>query len=92
MWRRNDVRLDGVSLDSLSSAEQLQFAVQIAARATKSGILLVDRLETLDPPTLEAFVSAVARAGLQLVGTRVTSGPLDVRPVAAPEATAEAAS
>lgn len=71
-----------VALDQLSSAAQMAFCLDVAKRLnTKSKILLVDGLERLDPTNLEAFVKLATQDGYQLFATRVTEGPLAVRPI-----------
>lgn len=83
------VLLDGKSLDALSGAEQLKFAVDIARRAnTKTKILIVDGLERLDADQLDAFVKYATRDDWQLIGSLVTKGELVV---AAIEPTADTA-
>lgn len=73
----DDVLLDGVSLDKLCGAEQMQFAASIA-RALNPGVgfLVVDGLERLDPEQLDAFVSAATADGRQLFGSLVDRGEL----------------
>ena len=75
----DEVLLDGTSLDALSGAEQLKFAVEIARRANaKTKILVVDGLERLDSEQLEAFVAHATRDDWQLLGSLVTGGELVV--------------
>lgn len=71
------VLLDGKDVDACSGQEQLEFAVEIARRANaKSRILIVDRLEALDPAHHEAFLRYATRDGYQLLATRVDGGEL----------------
>ncbi len=87
----DEVLLEGKSLDALSGAEQLKFAVEIARRAnTKTKILVCDGLERLDTEQLEAFVAHATRGDWQLLGTLVTGGEL-VFAAIEPEATSAAA-
>ncbi len=75
----DEVLLDGTALDSLSGAEQLKFAVEIARRANvKTKILVVDGLERLDSEQLEIFVAHATRGDWQLLGSLVTGGELVV--------------
>jgi DNA repair exonuclease SbcCD ATPase subunit len=71
------ITLDGVSIDNLSGAEQMQFAIDLARRANaKAKILVVDGLERLDKKAMEEFVQFATRDGFQLLGTRVSEGDL----------------
>jgi len=71
----DDVTLDGKTLDSLCGAEQLRFAIEIARRANASSkILIVDKLEALDPAHYDLFLREATRDGYQLLATRVDSG------------------
>lgn len=84
------IYLDGVSIDSLSSAEQMRFAVELCRRLNaKAKILVVDGLERLDPDSLDAFVGMATDGGYQLIGTRVDRGELVVEAIA-PDAKAAA--
>ena len=75
----DEVKLDGKSLDALSGAEQLKFAVEVARRANgKTKILVCDGLERLDTEQLDAFVRHATRDGWQLIGSLVTGGALEV--------------
>jgi len=87
----DEVRLDGKSLDALSGAEQLKFAVEVARRANaKTKVLVVDGLERLDTDQLRAFVNHATRDGWQLIGSLVTGGQLEVVAIE-PDAQAAAA-
>lgn len=78
------ILLDGVSIDSLSGAEQLRFAVDLCRRLNASAkILICDGLERLDDESLEAFVTAATADGWQLLATRVSSGELVVEAISA---------
>lgn len=71
------IALDGVALDLLSGQEAIDFCVQVAKRAhPKCKLLTVDKLEQLDPESLEAFIRSATADGWQLVGTRVQAGEL----------------
>ena len=77
------ITLDGVSLDSLSSAEQMRFSVDLCKRLNAgAGILIVDGLERLDADALEQFVEVATADGFQLIGTRVSRGELVVEALA----------
>ena len=69
--------LDGKSIDALSGREQMHFAIEVARRANaKTKILVVDRLEALDPDSLSAFIADATRDGYQLIATRVDRGEM----------------
>jgi hypothetical protein len=72
------ITLDGKAIDNLSGAEQLRFAVDLAKRASKAKILVVDGLERLDRTRLREFVSYATAGGFQLLATLVTDGPLHI--------------
>lgn len=77
------ITLDGVSLDSLSGAEQMRFSVDLCKRLNAgAGILIVDGLERLDADALERFVEVATADGFQLIGTRVSRGELVVEALA----------
>jgi hypothetical protein len=78
----DDIALDGVKIESLCGAEQMQLAVEIARRANAtSKILLVDGLERLDPEQLEAFIAHATRDGFQLLATRVAAGDVVIESI-----------
>ena len=67
--------LDGVVLDLLSGQEAIDFCVRVAKRAhPKCKLLTADKLEQLDPESLEAFVKMATADRWQLIGTRVEAG------------------
>ena len=69
--------LDGVALDCLSGQEAIDFCVRVAKRAhPKCKFLTADKLEQLDPESLEAFVRMATADGWQLIGTRVEAGEM----------------
>src|SRR6185312_11373494 len=77
------ITLDGVSLDSLSGAEQMRFSVDLCKRLNAgAGILIVDGLERLDADALEQFVEVATADGFKLIGTRVSRGELVVEALA----------
>jgi hypothetical protein len=75
------ITLDGVPIDSLSGAEQMRFAVDLARRLSKAKILLVDGLERLDSEGLDAFVKTATADDWQLIATRVADGDLVVEAI-----------
>ncbi len=73
----DEVLLDGKRLDSLSGAEQLDFAIEIAKRANaRAKFLIVDGLERISPSEIKRFISTATAGGWQLLATRVTDGEL----------------
>lgn len=78
--RDGDLFRDGVQFDRLNTAQQVDIAVEVARlRAGDLSIVCVDRLECLDPPTLEAFREKTRAAGLQLFVTRVNGEEFAVK-------------
>ncbi|MDU5356494.1 MAG: AAA family ATPase [Atopobium minutum] len=65
----------GISWSDMSSAEQLRVATAIV-RAVKPdcGFVLVDKLEQMDTQTLAEFGAWAQSEGLQVIGTRVSTG------------------
>jgi hypothetical protein len=73
------ITLDGKALDNLSGAEAMEFAVALAKRLNRgSKLLRVDKLEQLDPDTLEKFVAMATADDWQLIGSRVEKGELAI--------------
>jgi DNA repair exonuclease SbcCD ATPase subunit len=71
------IALDGVALDLLSGQEAIDFCIRVAKRAhPKCKLLTADKLEQLDPESLEAFVKMATADGWQLIGTRVEAGEM----------------
>lgn len=71
------ITLDGKSIDALSGAEQMRFAIEIARRANaRFKILVVDGLERVSPSELPNFIREATRDGFQLFASRVTDGEL----------------
>jgi hypothetical protein len=80
-----EVRVDGVPWNRVNTAKRIQLAVEVAKlHAGTLGLLLVDGLENLDPPTFTAFCKEIEASGCQLIGARVTEGPLRVESHQAP--------
>lgn len=73
----DDVLLDGVRLETLSGAEQMRFAVEIAKRINrKSKILICDGIERIAADRLDEFLGYVTANGWQAICSRVTEGAL----------------
>ncbi len=78
--REGEIYLDGIHLDRVNKARQIQLAIEVAKlRAGKLGIVVVDDLEHLDPETFEAFAQEAAKSGLQFIVSRVSSGALRIK-------------
>lgn len=66
---------NGQPWSCMSSAEQMRAATAIVARLKpECRFVLVDRLETMDTDTLREFGEWAAERGLQVIGTRVSTG------------------
>jgi hypothetical protein len=81
-----DLPLEGLSVEDgklvyhkatwseMSGSEQLRVATAIVRRLKpECGFVLVDKLEQMDPQTLEEFGAWCAGEGLQVIGTRVAT-------------------
>lgn len=68
----DDIKINGVSIDNLSSSEQLKFGLQIV-RALNGDfkVICVDGIETLDKESFEFFLKEVENDDYQYFVTRV---------------------
>jgi hypothetical protein len=65
----------GRAWDCMSGAERLRVATAVCHRVNpRCGFVLLDGLEQMDLPTLEAFGAWLEAQGLQAIGTRVSTG------------------
>lgn len=65
----------GRKWDCMSGAEQLKVSTAIVRRLNpQCGFVLMDRLEQMDPDTLREFGDWLEQEGLQVIGTRVSTG------------------
>lgn len=65
----------GKAWDCMSSSEQLKVGTAIVQRLNpKCGFVLLDQLEKLDVETLNEFAAWAENQGLQIIGTRVSTG------------------
>lgn len=65
----------GRAWDDMSGSEQLKVATAIVRKLNPScGFVLVDKLEQMDPGTLAEFAAWAQGEGLQVIGTRVSTG------------------
>lgn len=77
--RDGEVFRNGISLDRLNTAQQIEIAVELAKlRSGELGIAVVDRIESLDKDSREALRRSASAAGLQLIVTRVSDGEFHV--------------
>ena len=68
----NDIKINGVSLDNLSSSEQLKFGLQIVRSLNNDfKIVNIDGIETLDGETFEAFLKEIENDDFQYFVSRV---------------------
>jgi hypothetical protein len=66
----------GKAWDCMGDAERLKVATSIVRKVNPScGFVLLDGLERMDIPTLETFGIWLQDQGLQVLGTKVSSGP-----------------
>jgi hypothetical protein len=66
----------GKQWDCISGAEQLKVATAIVRKLNpQCGFVLIDKLEAMDLPTLNAFSDWLKIEGLQAIATRVSTGP-----------------
>lgn len=65
----------GAKWDCMSGSDQLKVATAIVRRLKpECGFVLVDKLEQMDPQTLAEFGAWAQGEGLQVIGTRVSTG------------------
>jgi hypothetical protein len=68
--------LDGKAWDCMSHSDQLRAAAAIVRRINpKCGFVFLDKLEAYDTDTLREFGAWAEKEGLQIIGTRVSTGP-----------------
>lgn len=72
------VAYKGIPWGDMSGAEQMIVGASIAAAQNpKCGFVLIDKLEQLDPMTMQNFNQWLVSKGLQAIATRVTTNPND---------------
>jgi len=77
--RDGELYRNGVHLDRLNTAQQVQIAVELAKlRAGDLAVCCVDRLELLDTETFQQFRDGMQGSGLQMFVTRVTDGDFQI--------------
>jgi AAA15 family ATPase/GTPase len=68
----DDILIGGISIDNLSSSEQLKFGLQVVrALNGEFKVICVDGIETLDAETFEAFLKEIENDDYQYFVTRV---------------------
>jgi len=68
----DDVLVNGVSLDNLSSSEQLKFALNIVRKLNETfKVICIDGIETLDKDNFEMFLKEIEGDDYQYFVTRV---------------------
>lgn len=65
----------GLPWDGMSASEQLKVSTAIVRKLNPNcGFVLMDKLEQMDPDTLQDFGAWLEREGLQVIATRVSTG------------------
>lgn len=80
--RDNDIFVNNVAIDKLSTSEQVRFALKVARLLSDKRelkVILVDGFEALDDETRAAFEAEVKDDEFEYFITRVTSGKLDIK-------------
>lgn len=76
---KGEIFIDGTPFDMVNKAGQIKFCLSVAKiRAGELPLVLVDGMEQIDEESWPMFAEAAERSGLQLVVTRVTSGPRSI--------------
>ena len=66
----------GMNWDSLSGSDQLKVATAIVRAVNpRCSFVLIDKLEQLDLTTLKEFGDWLEKENLQVIATRVSTGP-----------------
>lgn len=70
-----ELTYNGFKWDNMSSSEQLKVATAIVRKLNPNcGFVLLDKLEQMDTETLKDFGTWLEQEGLQVIGTRVSTG------------------
>lgn len=77
-FKDDDILIDGIEIDNLSTKQQIDLSVQIAMSLTKAGFICIDRFESFSPNNQQLFLDACHGKGFQLFVTSVDSGELKV--------------
>lgn len=75
----DDIFINGVAIDKISTSEQIKFSVQIArALAGELKVICVDRFESLDAEARKAFEEQAKSDDFEYFMTQVTTGELSL--------------
>lgn len=70
-----ELTYNGHRWDSMSGSEQLKVSTAIVRKLNPNcGFVLIDKLEQMDPETLQDFGTWLEQEGLQAIATRVSTG------------------
>lgn len=70
-----ELKYNGFAWDNMSSADQLRVATAIVRKINPAcGFVLLDKLEQMDPDTMQEFGQWLEGEGLQAIATRVSTG------------------
>ncbi len=75
--RDGEIYVEGVPYDQINTANQAALSIKLA-KLHGGGFMVADRLEMMDEQMWADFGEAVKESGLQVLGARVTEGPLAV--------------
>jgi len=71
--------INGLPIQNMSTGEQLELSVEIAKKLTgELGVILVDRLESLDTDSQNSFIEACKKSGLQYFMTKVCDSEYEI--------------
>lgn len=74
--------INGLPIQNLSTGEQLELSVEIAKKLVgELGVILVDRLESLDTESQDNFLKACKESGLQFFCTKVSDTEYEIKSV-----------
>lgn len=75
----DDIAINGVSIQNLSTSEQIRFSLAIAKSLAKElKVVCIDRFESLDKSTQELFEKETDKDGFEYFVTVVTDGDLSM--------------
>jgi len=80
----DDILINGVSIDTLSTSEKIRLAVRIArflSSEAKLKVILVDGFEALDPEARQAFIEESEGDDFEYFVTQVTDGELKMESI-----------
>jgi hypothetical protein len=80
----DDILINGVSIDTLSTSEKIRLAVRIArflSSESKLKVILVDGFEALDPEVRKAFIEESEGDDFEYFVTQVTDGELKMESI-----------